>query len=326
MDAITNIPGFFHISEDIFNLLDKKSLVDCQLVNHSWREILNKPKFWLKRLDEDEANYDERLDKDEANANKIMMPDESDESNSDDDDSIPSLEGTSFSISKFSCFDILCWKRLSQVLDEYPHHITEVFVLFLIKMHRNKSMQPLEIVKMMLGGNTSASNKISNVRGPLAGFLDIASAINRGSGVNTSSYNFEVRGTDSEFLNFILCESHGQINIGEHWYLNPLHIAAYYGLSEVVEKLTKNKLGNNVYSPVVEALLGETPIHFAALNGHLDVVKILVDQTDNPLPSCRMSKTPLDFAKQNGHDDIVTFLLQRSGIVKCMYHYRQQLL
>ena len=324
MDAITNIPGFFHISEDIFNLLDKKCLVDCQSVNHSWREILNKPKFWLKRLDEDEAN-----------SNKIMMPDESDgssgnnsdnesEDSSDDDNSIPSLN--CFSISKFSCFDILCWKRLSQVLDEYPHYITEVFVLFLIKMHRNKSMQPLEIVKMMLGENTSASNKISNVRGPLAGFLDIASAINRGSGVNTSSYNFEVRGTDSEFLNFILCESHGHINIGEYWYLNPLHIAAYYGLSEVVEKLTKNKLGNNVYSPMVEALLGETPIHFAALNGHLDVVKILVDLTDNPLPSSRMSKTPLDFAKQNGHDDIVTFLLQRSGIGKCMYHYRQQLL
>ena len=302
MDAITNIPGFFHISEDIFNLLDKKSLVDCQSVNHSWREILNKPKFWLERLDKDEANYEANYEVNyKANSNKITMPDESDESSSDDDDSLPSLG--SFTISTFSCFDILCWKRLSQVLDEYPHHITEVFVLFLIKMHRNKSMQPLEIVKMMLVGNTSSS-----------------------SSRNTSSYNFGVRGMDSEFLNFILCESHGQINIGEHWYLNPLHIAAYYGLSEVVEKLTKNKLGNNVYSPVVEALLGETPIHFAALNGHLDVVKILVDQTDNPLPSCRMSKTPLDFAKQNGHDDIVTFLLQRSGIRKCMYHYRQQLL
>ena len=300
MNAITNIPGFFHISEDIFNLLDKKSLVDCQLVNHSWREILNKPKFWLKRLDEDEANYNKIMlshyESDECSSDNNS----DDESSSDDESTLPSL--SSF-LPPFSCFDILCWKRLAQLLDKYPHYMTEVFVLFLIKMHRNKSMQPLEIVKMMLVGNTSSS-----------------------SSRNTSSYNFGVRGMDSEFLNFILCESHGHINIGEYWYLNPLHIAAYYGLTQVVEKLTKNKLGNNVYSPMVEALLGETPIHFAALNGHLNVVKILVDLTDNPLPSCRMSKTPLDFAKQNGHDDIATFLLQRSGIVKCMYHYRQQLL
>ena len=147
MDAITNIPGLWHISADIFNLLDKKSLVNCRLVNHSWREFLNKPKFWLKRLDEDEANYNKKFPESES------ISDESESESSSSDDTLPSLHSYSVQF-RFSCFDILCWKRLAQVLDEYPHDMTEVFVVFLIKMHRNKSMQPLEVVKM-LAENTS---------------------------------------------------------------------------------------------------------------------------------------------------------------------------
>ena len=157
MDAITNIPGLWHISADIFNLLDKKSLVNCRLVNHSWREFLNKPKFWLKRLDEDEANYNKITPESESifdNSGSESSSDDSEsESSSSDDDTLPSLHSYSVQF-RFSCFDILCWKRLAQVLDEYPHDMTEVFVVFLIKMHRNKSMQPLEVVKM-LAENTS---------------------------------------------------------------------------------------------------------------------------------------------------------------------------
>ena len=37
MDMITNVPGLKHISEDIFKLLDKYQLMDCRLVNKSWK-------------------------------------------------------------------------------------------------------------------------------------------------------------------------------------------------------------------------------------------------------------------------------------------------
>ena len=50
MDAITNIPGLQHISEDILKLLNKKSLMNCRLINSSWKNVLNQPAFWLMKM------------------------------------------------------------------------------------------------------------------------------------------------------------------------------------------------------------------------------------------------------------------------------------
>ena len=49
MELVTKSPGLQHIAEDIFNILDKKSLLDCRLVNKSWMAIMKKQTFWLKR-------------------------------------------------------------------------------------------------------------------------------------------------------------------------------------------------------------------------------------------------------------------------------------
>ena len=49
MEAITNSPGLQHISDDIFKLLDKKSLINCREVNSSWKNVLDEPIFWLKK-------------------------------------------------------------------------------------------------------------------------------------------------------------------------------------------------------------------------------------------------------------------------------------
>ena len=49
MEVVTKNPGLQHIAEDIFNMLDKKSLVDCRSVNKSWMTVLNRPTFWMKK-------------------------------------------------------------------------------------------------------------------------------------------------------------------------------------------------------------------------------------------------------------------------------------
>ena len=49
MELVTKSPGLQHIAEDIFNILDKKSLLDCRVVNKSWMAIMKKQTFLLKR-------------------------------------------------------------------------------------------------------------------------------------------------------------------------------------------------------------------------------------------------------------------------------------
>ena len=50
MDVITKVPGLQHISEDIFKLLDKKSLMNCRLINSSWKNVSKACSFWLKKM------------------------------------------------------------------------------------------------------------------------------------------------------------------------------------------------------------------------------------------------------------------------------------
>ena len=49
METVIENPRLEHISQDIFELLDKKNSLDCRLVNSSWKGIVEKPKFWLKK-------------------------------------------------------------------------------------------------------------------------------------------------------------------------------------------------------------------------------------------------------------------------------------
>ena len=49
-DRITKNFGLQHVSEDIFKLLDKKSMVDARLVNSSWKNVLDQPMFWLNKM------------------------------------------------------------------------------------------------------------------------------------------------------------------------------------------------------------------------------------------------------------------------------------
>ena len=50
MEVITTNSGLDHISEDIFKLLDMNSLMNCRLVKSSWKNVLDQPIFWLKKM------------------------------------------------------------------------------------------------------------------------------------------------------------------------------------------------------------------------------------------------------------------------------------
>ena len=53
MDLITKSPGLQHIAEAIFsNLIGEDEFSNCQEVNKFWKNVLNRPTFWLKKCAE----------------------------------------------------------------------------------------------------------------------------------------------------------------------------------------------------------------------------------------------------------------------------------
>ena len=47
--------------------------------------------------------------------------------------------------------------------------------------------------------------------------------------------------------------------------------------------------------------LNRTPLHFAAINGHMSVCRLILSNVENKNPGDDDGVTPLDFANENGH-------------------------
>jgi ankyrin repeat protein len=83
----------------------------------------------------------------------------------------------------------------------------------------------------------------------------------------------------------------------------PLHRAAYDGHLEVVKYIAEHLEDKN---PAADD--GWTPLHIAAQEGHLEIVKYIAGYLEDTNPAADDGSTPLRFAKQGGHSEIVSFL------------------
>jgi len=91
----------------------------------------------------------------------------------------------------------------------------------------------------------------------------------------------------------------------------PLVWAAWNGHEGVVEIL----LGRDGVDPEMANPFRQTPLCFAAENGHEGVVKILLGRGDvNAQKRTLMRETPLFLAAGNGHDGVVRILLGRDDV------------
>jgi ankyrin repeat protein len=52
-----------------------------------------------------------------------------------------------------------------------------------------------------------------------------------------------------------------------------------------------------------------TPLHFAAQSGHLDLVKLLLENGADPNAVTKWKNTPHDLAAANGHTEVARLLL-----------------
>ncbi|KAH0562831.1 hypothetical protein GP486_002538 [Trichoglossum hirsutum] len=91
-----------------------------------------------------------------------------------------------------------------------------------------------------------------------------------------------------------------------------LHLAAYFGLRKAVVALLKS----GHHHPNAKDAFNQTPLLWAARNGHLEVVKLLLDKGGVDLDSkdTRYGRTPLSWAAEDGHGEVVKLLLGRRGV------------
>lgn len=61
---------------------------------------------------------------------------------------------------------------------------------------------------------------------------------------------------------------------------------------------------------------GNTGMHWAALGGHLDIVKLLMEQGASPALANERNYVPLDLAYFNEHNDVAQFFLASAGMLE----------
>ena len=89
-----------------------------------------------------------------------------------------------------------------------------------------------------------------------------------------------------------------------------IHLAAYFGLKEVITALLKNG-----YDPESKDSYIRTALSYAAEKGHDEVVKLLLEKDGIDLNSkSTNSQTALSYAAWNGHNEVVKLLVKKDGI------------
>ena len=90
-----------------------------------------------------------------------------------------------------------------------------------------------------------------------------------------------------------------------------LHYASLFGIVEIVVGLLEIE-GCDISQ---EDCMGNTPLMWAARNGHESVMEILLGRDEiNPNKQDFYGQTPLYFSAQNGHEGVLTMLLGRDDI------------
>ena len=83
----------------------------------------------------------------------------------------------------------------------------------------------------------------------------------------------------------------------------PLHVAAEYGYSEIVEVLLEHGA-----APNIREKYGDTPLHYAAMFGNSKVVEVLLEHGADPNARNNFGRTPLHYAAAFDYPKVVKLL------------------
>ena len=273
MTILANHPGFQHIDHDIFMHLDHESLLSCQSVTQTWKEMLDNPRLWLRKCSQNglpkylHTSWKNLILKLEDKGLKECV--------------------TVYLIQMHK--DAQQWKGVED--DFYDDESIEEYLLnsFQPPLHMAAKAGDLMIVQFIMEqvGYTNIFNRYGNTP------------------IHEAAENGHL-----EVVKYLL-DCNCIPNIQGNAKLTPLHLAAINGHAEIVKALTTCTPRYNATDMVDENHL--TPIHYAARSGHTEVAKILADHyTPDPISQGRLLHhltTPIHLAAQCGHNEIVKILI-----------------
>ncbi|RYO96334.1 hypothetical protein DL764_007492 [Monosporascus ibericus] len=155
--------------------------------------------------------------------------------------------------------------------------------------------------------------------------------------------NVQVEASSQALIAVKRHSGHSKYSQGFPRQMTGLHLAAFFGVQEAVHALLrkhcldlKDSYGQtplswaarNGHEAVVKLLLnnganlksksdnGQTPLLWAAENGHEAVVKLLLDKDAKLESKSDIGQTPLSWAAENGHEAVVKLLLKKDANLK----------
>ena len=87
--------------------------------------------------------------------------------------------------------------------------------------------------------------------------------------------------------------------------VSPIYLAAIYGYSKIIQAVAASSIDDPNAS---EGSDGDTPMHAAAREGHLDVIKVLAPLSKNPNAPNSSGWTPIHEAAREGHANVIKVL------------------
>ena len=322
MEIFVENPGFSHIVENIIGNLDVRSLLNCRLVNSTWRSYIDTSKYlWrnliyqFKNLNcEQQANCVASWKRLIANFYSIeelkvfigfLLK-------------IQRVHLTSknvhYEICQFNCFEMACKFGDPLLLSLLVNGQTIGKNGVLVASQYNKP----ENIKFLMENCQSIDFNAKNYDGSTAmhyacadGNLDIVQTL-MDRGIMLNETNFDGRTALHEAC------YHGQVRIVhflvsnrfnvkamDHNERTPLHEACENPCVEMVQLLIDN--GSDVNADDDD---GKTPLHEACANGYLEIVKLLLEKGAQVNALCNDLNTALHVACEEGHLEIVDYLLQ----------------
>lgn len=92
--------------------------------------------------------------------------------------------------------------------------------------------------------------------------------------------------------------------------MSGLHLAAYFGIETAARLLLEH---NN---PEAKDSWGQTPLTFAAENGHKAITQLLLSKGADIEVKCKNGRTPLSHAAEGGHEAVVQLLLNEGADIE----------